>query len=407
MAHRSIKALSLVLCGLLLASALLPGLTGSARALHYEGSEQYMSGKFYRALCQVELTGDQRVDIVNVALSQLGYQEGGSWAILSGEVYGGVNYTEFGHWYGMQDMWCAMFVSWCAYVAGVSTEVIPKHAYTPDGLRWFRNRELSWSQEQLAAGEYTPRAGDLIYFRSSRNQNRTNHVGLVTGCANGIIYTIEGNISSVSQYTNGGMVAAHRYNVNNPYIVAVCSPNYAQTGANVLPFDPADSLRQAVLQAEGAGYSRVSTAESVCVGIGQWYGNRARNLLKQIRVTDPDSFAVLDTAGIGDDLELDWQTYRPDPEKLACLASILDSGTGRSVQDALLDRQLSDYLSCAEELGITELKGQATYALIRHLAGAQGAARVMAACDSLTAAAMVAALEESGLSHLTRLVSVL
>ena len=206
MAHKFLRALSGVLTAALLTATVLPG---SASALHYEGSAQYMSGKYYEALRQVELTGDQRVDIVNIALSQSGYQEGGNWACLSGEVYGGVNYTEFGYWYGMQDMWCAMFVSWCAHVAGVPESVIPKHAYTPDGLRWFRNKKRSYSQAQLAAGEYAPQPGDLIYFRSGRNENSTNHVGLVTGFYDGMIHTLEGNISSVSEYTNGGMVAPH------------------------------------------------------------------------------------------------------------------------------------------------------------------------------------------------------
>ncbi len=203
------KRLCPILAVAMLVAVLLPGLTPKAAALQYEGSATYQAGKYYRALVDVQLTGDPRTDIVNVALSQLGYQEGGNRHLLSGEVYGGLNFTEYGRWYGMADMWCAIFVSWCANVSGVPTDVIPKHAYTPDGLRFFRNRGQSWTQAQIAAGEYTPRAGDLIYFRSSRNQNTTNHVGLVTGCSGGLIYTVEGNISAFYQVTNGGMVAAH------------------------------------------------------------------------------------------------------------------------------------------------------------------------------------------------------
>lgn len=217
-----------LLC-LLLVAALVGACPVSA--LQYTGSERYMAGKYYQALTQVPLTGDQRTDIVNIALSQLGYQEGGSGNQLSGEVFGGVNHTEFGSWYGMQDMWCAMFVSWCAERAGVSTNVVPKHAYTPDGLRFFRDRGQAHEQEELAAGGYIPRPGDLIYFRSSRTPRRTNHVGLVTGYANGVVYTIEGNIGSLYTYTNGGMVTAMSYPVTNTFIVAVCSPKYAESGA--------------------------------------------------------------------------------------------------------------------------------------------------------------------------------
>lgn len=402
MAHKFLRALSGVLTAALLTATVLPG---SANALQYEGSPQYMSGKYYDALCRVELTGDQRVDIVNIALSQAGYQEGGNWASLSGEVYGGVNYTEFGYWYGMQDMWCAMFVSWCAHVAGVPENVIPKHAYTPDGLRWFRNKKRSYSQAQLAAGEYTPQPGDLIYFRSARNNNSTNHVGLVTGFYDGMIHTLEGNISSVSEYTNGGMVAPHSYSVSNPYIVAVCSPNYAQTGASAIPYDPAAELRQAVVAAEGGRYDAVSPAGGL--GIGQWQGNRARDLLKRIQHTNPDAFQALDTAGIGEHLDRDWTHFRPDEDTRNCLSAILGSETGRSVQDALLERQISDYLTRAEELGIESLRAQAIFGLICHLAGAPAAQRLAAACPERTSEALISALPSCGLGHLTRLVEML
>ena len=108
-------------------------------ALSYSGSSSYASGKFYQRLIAVQLSGVQRADIVAVAKSQVGYQEG-NYGQFSGEVWGTKNYTEYGRWYGMNDMWCAMFVSWCANVAGVSSSIIHYHAYTPTGLQWFKDR---------------------------------------------------------------------------------------------------------------------------------------------------------------------------------------------------------------------------------------------------------------------------
>ena len=162
------RILKRILVMALVAAVLVPVVP--AQALYYNGSSSYESGKYYQNLTEVVLTGDPRVDIVNIAMSQLGYQEGGSQNQLSGEVYGGVNHTEFGRWYGMQDMWCAMFVSWCANTAGISENVIPHHSYTPNGLNWFIKRGQAWAREQLLAGEYTPQPGDVIYFRSSRNK---------------------------------------------------------------------------------------------------------------------------------------------------------------------------------------------------------------------------------------------
>ncbi|MBR6535421.1 MAG: hypothetical protein IKT65_07560, partial [Clostridia bacterium] len=70
-----------------------------SNAVSYSGSSSYMSGRYYRALSALTLTGDQRTDIVNVARSQIGYQEGSSSSQLSGEVAGEYNYTEYGRWY--------------------------------------------------------------------------------------------------------------------------------------------------------------------------------------------------------------------------------------------------------------------------------------------------------------------
>ena len=203
----------------------------SADALSYSGSSSYMSGKYYRKLTAVNLTGNQRTDIVNVAKSQVGYQEGSSSSKLSGETYGGSNYTEYGRWYGMQDMWCAMFVSWCAKVANIPSSIVTYHSYTPTGLQWFKNKGQAYSRSTVASGGYKPQPGDIIYFKSARNSNPTNHIGIVTSYSGSTVYTIEGNTSSATISTNGGAVAAKSYSISNTYIVYICKPSY--TGTNI------------------------------------------------------------------------------------------------------------------------------------------------------------------------------
>lgn len=127
---------------------MLPGLAPRAKALTYNGSSSYKSGKYYTALTSISLTGNQRTDIVKIANSQIGYQEGGSSSQLSGTVRGNGNCTEYGRWYGLQDMWCA-------HVAGVSTSIVPSHAYTPSGLNWFIQRGQAYSRATVAKGGYT------------------------------------------------------------------------------------------------------------------------------------------------------------------------------------------------------------------------------------------------------------
>lgn len=214
-----------ILAVVILICILVPELS----ALSYSGSSSYKSSKYYTQLTQVSLTGNQRTDIVAVANSQIGYREGNNSSQLSGTYNGTGDCTEYGRWYGLQSLWCAMYVSWCADVAGISTGIVPKHSYTVSGLQWFMNKNQAYSRAQVAAGVYTPQAGDIIYFKYSRNSNITNHVGIVTGYSNGTVYTVEGNTSSASYSSNGGVVAPHSYSISNTCIVYICKPSYTGT----------------------------------------------------------------------------------------------------------------------------------------------------------------------------------
>lgn len=115
------------------------------------------------------------------------------------------------------------------HVAGIPTSIVPSHSYTPTGLSWFRNRGQAYSRYTVANGGYTPEPGDIIYFKSSRNNNTTNHIGIVTGYSNGTVYTIEGNTSSATISTDGGAVCEKSYSIQNTYIVYICRPEYKNT----------------------------------------------------------------------------------------------------------------------------------------------------------------------------------
>lgn len=69
----------------------------------YTSSASYRNSIYYSRLCNVSLTGDQRVDIVNVAASQIGYHEGNNTSELDGNNINGTgNYTEYGYWFGTE-----------------------------------------------------------------------------------------------------------------------------------------------------------------------------------------------------------------------------------------------------------------------------------------------------------------
>lgn len=222
-------------CAALLLSALLLLSTFSVSSVETMHSASYASSIFCRRLHNVKLTGDMRTDIVNVAMSQIGYCEGNSLAQLSGCEPGSANYTEYGLWYNNlqsapggyeKAMWCAMFVSWCANQAGISSEISHYHAYTVYGVNWFIARNLSYTRQEVEDGVYTPQPGDLVYFKSNRNGDKVNHVGIVLQYEDGILYAIEGNTNDVAQSTNGGQVCLKSYEISDTFIRYICSPNY-------------------------------------------------------------------------------------------------------------------------------------------------------------------------------------
>ena len=104
----------------------------------YSVSSAYRASSYYTKLCNVQLTGNQRDDIINVALSQVGYTEGSYSGDTGGADDGSYdNYTEYNYWYnnyissgmpigGSYAPWCATFVSWCAEQAQIPTSILQR-----------------------------------------------------------------------------------------------------------------------------------------------------------------------------------------------------------------------------------------------------------------------------------------
>ena len=191
---------------------------------NYEPSTSYQSSYFYQNLLSITMTDDVRTNIVNIAMSQLGYIEGNYPGRLSGENQEDGNYTEYGYWYGMQDEWCAMFVSWCANFAGETN--VPKHALCRAGLKKFIDAGTAHSRQEIIDGKYIPLPGDIIYFCTSSaaaNGKLTTHVGIVTDYKDGRIYTIEGNTTPNDKSIScGGIVEEKSYKITNTYVAYIC-----------------------------------------------------------------------------------------------------------------------------------------------------------------------------------------
>ena len=115
--------------------------------------------------------------MVSIANNEVGYVE---------TTYSdGTFSSKYGEWYGIpKGAWCAMFVSWCANQAGISTESIPKFASCSVGIQWFQNKGL-WKEKS----GYTPSVGDIVFLHQG------THVGIVDSFKNGVLGTVEGNAS--------------------------------------------------------------------------------------------------------------------------------------------------------------------------------------------------------------------
>lgn len=144
-------------------------------------------------------TGNQRADIVGVALTQLGYTEGSN------------NDTKYGDWYGLpNNPWCAMFVSWCARQANIPTSILKNSAVAAPDAGYFNIPYYSGSS-------YTPQPGDLFFTTSF------SHVGLVYYVDGDYFYTIEGN-SNDSGSSEGVGVFSLRRKISSFYFGV---PNYS------------------------------------------------------------------------------------------------------------------------------------------------------------------------------------
>ena len=158
---------------------------------------------------------------ISVARGEIGYLEKASNAQLYDKTAnpGTANYTKYGEWYGWNGVaWCAIFVSWVLYMAGVLANAGGKFAYVPYWVEWFQAQGRYRSR-----GSYTPQAGDIIFFRNS------SHVGLVESCAGGYVTTIEGNTSAGSALvTNGQGVERKCYSVGSSYIMGYGVMDYGE-----------------------------------------------------------------------------------------------------------------------------------------------------------------------------------
>ncbi len=189
----------------------------------YKYGDAYKTSVYYDNLLEAKskLTGDQRYDVIMIALSQVGYHEGNSDADMDGWNLGGSeNFVEYNRLFCKLEgiwgyAWCAAFVSWCQYQAGVPAEIDCSEVSCPRMINEILKPQGLYKTRESG---YTPIIGDLIYFKNKTSTAVSTHVGLVIGVRDGYVYTVEGN--------GGEKVARHKYALDDSYIVGYGALKY-------------------------------------------------------------------------------------------------------------------------------------------------------------------------------------
>lgn len=159
-------------------------------------------------------TGNYANDIIGVARTQVGYKENSAG-------------TKYGYWYspGFVGMpWCAMFVSWCANQAKVPQSAIKKYASCSTQVAWFKSIGR-WHASKYYGGSYTPKKGDVVFYRDGGSSAVSTHTGILVGLNGSYLDVIEGNAtnSSVTHYTTNAARS-----LGNKYVIGYGNPKYGQ-----------------------------------------------------------------------------------------------------------------------------------------------------------------------------------
>ena len=189
---------------------------GVAQIAAVSKTNQQVKGVIY-----VTVYGTPNVDyaarLVKIATEELGYVEGDN------------NNTKYGAWYNLNyEPWCAMFVSWCANQAGISTDIILKYCGCTAGMKWFNDK----GQFQSRQSGYKPKAGDIVFFRDIGETSPTlsTHTGIVYACDGVRVYTIEGN--------SADMCRKRSYYLTSEYIMGYGVPEYPEFEGEPAVFEP-------------------------------------------------------------------------------------------------------------------------------------------------------------------------
>lgn len=225
----------------------------------------------------LNLSGNWAGDLVRVAQSQLGYTESirNFKAVYNEErnAYDLYGWNRYGAWYGEPyGEWNAMFISFCLFYAGVSSDTVP---FDSDPARWantLRSRELFHEREG-----YTPQPGDLLFF-DRNGDGRADRVGIVsevnreTAAVDVIVGGRSGRVDSYGYAADSGEILGYAALPANPDGPAAPPPPPPEAVPGQLPGQPAG---ESTGETTGGAYAAPARAEDDFVLVAGFAGNES------------------------------------------------------------------------------------------------------------------------------------
>ncbi len=201
-------------------------------------------------------TPDYVQELLNVAIQELGYEEGRN------------NYSKYGQWFGDPNaQWCAEFLGWCVdqvdqrHSRQLLNKIYPLYGASNVGRDWFIQKgryidkkgniegwgyQWIWGQEErLYKNNYIPQPGDWMFFTWSQGPD-TDHVAMVEYCA----------------LNEKGQIIIHVIEGNNPS--AVARNTYPLTDSNILGFGTPIEVAGTTMRFGNQGDSVTKLQQKLC-----------------------------------------------------------------------------------------------------------------------------------------------
>lgn len=164
-----------------------------------------------------KLSGVWAKDLVDVAKSQVGYQESTKNFRLDEDGKTKDGYTRYGEWYGNKyGNWSVMFAAFCLHYAGIPQKEVPVNSGCE---AWMVN--LKDAQLYHNADNYQPTVGDIVFLDSEEEDGVADHVGILET----VKKDSKGKITSfvVVEGDSSKEVKENTYSINDRSIIGYCA----------------------------------------------------------------------------------------------------------------------------------------------------------------------------------------